>query len=84
MCLHNELSLLALHENVMMKEVRLTEEALDTLCTSITMSENLGISKLHKYKCCCNASIEKLRAKNALITDTLPNYSYAQVMLYSD
>jgi hypothetical protein len=40
---------------------------------------------INKYKCCCNAAIEKLRAqKYALITDTLPNYSCAQVTFYLD
>jgi hypothetical protein len=29
-------------------------------------------------------AIDKLRAENALITDTLPNHSYAPVIFYLD
>jgi hypothetical protein len=40
-------------------------------------------SYINKYKCCCNAAIEKLRAKkNALMTDTLPNHFCTQVIFY--
>jgi hypothetical protein len=40
--------------------------------------------RIYKYKCCCNAVIEKLRAINALISDTLLNHSSAQVIFYLD
>jgi hypothetical protein len=39
MCLHNKLSLLAPHVNFIMKWVRWSEEALNTVCKSITTFE---------------------------------------------